>query len=165
MLNKFIRFSILLLISFIFLSSCTGASQSPSPTPTFSPRPTPWGPPAKITANLNSPLTCKLSGSRCKEWQFTVTFTSENNLGAKVENMRMAFVSHENEIYAEGGFPTWFAVNIPIPANGSAQYQGKAVNPKDPDLTDGRMDFFYQGWDDNGNKFSGKISVTLTTPG
>ena len=164
MLKKFIQFSILLLISFIFLSSCDGASQSSAPTPTFTPRPTPWGPPAKVTASLASTLPCKLSGDRCKEWQFTVTFTSENNIGGKLENMRMAFVSRENEIYAEGGFPTWFGVDIPIPANGSAQYQGKVTNPKEPDLTDGRMDYFYQGYDENGNKFSGKISVTLTRP-
>lgn len=163
MLKKFIHFSFLLLISFIFLSSCSSASQSP--TPTFTPRPTPWGPPAKITADLAATLPCKLSGDRCKEWQFTVTFTSENNIGGKVENMRMAFVSKDNEIYAVGGFPTWFGVDIPIPAKDSAQYQGKVTNPKNPDLTGGRMDYFYQGWDDNGNKFSGKISGTLTAPG
>jgi hypothetical protein len=164
MLKKAIQFSILLLISFSFISGCSGASQSSAHTPTFTPRPTPWGPPASITARLASTLPCKLSGDRCREWQFTVTFTSDNNIGGKLENMRMAFVSRENEVYAKGGFPTWFGVNIIIPANGSAQYQGKVVNPKTPDLAGGRMDFFYQGYDDNGNKFSGKISVTLTRP-
>lgn len=164
MLKKSNRLIFLLLISIIFLASCIGATQSQSPTPTFTPRPTPWGPPAKITANLASSLPCKLSGDRCKEWQFTVTFSSENNVGGKVENMRMAFVSKDNEIYAEGGFPTWFAVKILIPANDSAQYLGKVVNPKNPDLTGGRMDYFYQGWDENGNKFSGKLSVTLAAP-
>ncbi len=162
MLKKSNQFIILLFISIIFLANCNGAPQTP--TPTFTPRPTPWGPTASIAAHLDSSLPCKSSGDRCKEWLFTITFNSENNIGGKVENMRMAFVSKGNEIYAEGGFPTWFGVNIPIPANGSAQYQGKVANPKEPDLTGGRMDFFYQGWDENGNKFSGKISVTLTAP-
>lgn len=153
-----------LLISLLFLSGCAAEGVSPAPTSTFTPRPTPWGPPASITARLASTLPCKLSGDRCREWLFTVTFTSDNNIGAKVENMRMAFVSRENEGFAEGGFPTWFGVNVPIPANGSAQYQGKVINPKTLDLTGGRMDYFYQGYDDNGNKFSGKISVMLTRP-
>ena len=110
MVKKTAKFILILFFVALMLIGCNGAGLSPSPTPTFSPRPTPWGPPAKITANLNSPLTCKLSGSRCKEWQFTVTFTSENNLGAKVENMRMAFVSLENEIFTEGGYPTCVAL-------------------------------------------------------
>lgn len=162
MKKKYIQTMILLIFTAFLLANCNSTPQSP--TPTFTPRPTPWGSPAKITANLASALPCKLSGDRCREWQFTVTFTSVNNIGAKVENMRMAFVSKDNEIYAEGGFPTWFGVDIPILANGSAQYQGKVVNPKKPDLTGGRMDYFFQGYDDNGNKFSGKISVTLTRP-
>lgn len=162
MIKKYFQILIFLIFTVLFLANCSSAPQSP--TPTFTPRPTPWGPPAKISAHLDSSLPCKLSGDCCKEWPFTVTFTSENNVGGKVENMRMAFVSRENEIYAEGGFPTWFGVDIPIPANGSTQYQGKVVNPQKPDLTGGRMDYFYQGFDDNGNKFSGKISVTLTSP-
>jgi hypothetical protein len=160
--TNWLIFFIFILI--FFLASCSGASQSPTLTATPSIRPTPWGPSAKITARFDSPLPCKLVGERCQEWGFTVTFISENNVGARVENLRMAFVSKENEIYAEGGFPTWFGVDIPIPANGSAQYQGKAVNPGKPDLAGGRMDFIYQGYDENGNKFSGKISATLTIP-
>lgn len=156
------KFILIFLFSLFALTGCMGATQTA--VATFTPRPTPWGPPAKITARLASPLPCKLSGKRCSEWLFTVTFVSENSIGGKVENMRMAFVSRDNEIYAEGGFPTWFGVNILISANGSAQYQGKAVNPQKPDLTGGRMDFFYQGWDDNGNKFSGKMTISLTTP-
>lgn len=164
MLKKFIQFRFVIIISFILLSGCIITSQFPIPTATPAVRPTPWGPPASIDVRIASSLPCKQSGNRCQDWPFTVTFTSENNIGARVENLRMAFVSKENEIYAEGGFPTWFGVNIPIPANGSAQYQSKAVNPKNPDLAGGRMDFIYQGYDDNGNKFSGKISVSLNAP-
>jgi len=144
------------------LAACTSAGSSGEPTPTFTPRPTPWGPAAKIAVSLPANLPCRRSGNHCADWSFTVAFTAQNNIAAKVENIRMVFVSPENVVYASGGYPQWVSVDIPIPANGAGQYLGKAVNPKDPDLKGGRMDFFYQGYDEHGNKFSGKISTALS---
>jgi hypothetical protein len=161
MKHKFNIIILSVIISLFFISGCGDEGILYGPTPTFTPRPTPWGPAAKITVSLPTTISCKKSGERCMEWPFLVTFTSENNIGGRVENMRLVFVTKDNVGYAEGGYPTWVSVNIPIPADGKAQYTGKAVNPKEPDLEGGRMDFYYQGTDANGNKFSGKISTIL----
>lgn len=162
MKQKFNLIIFSLLVFLFSLSACSSEGILYGPTATFTPRPTPWGPAAKISVNLPETISCKKSGERCAEWSFTVSFTSENGIGGKVENIRMAFVSKDNIIYAEGGYPTWKAVKVIIPANGSGMYTISVANPKDPDLMGGRMDFMYQGYDANGNKFSGKISVTLT---
>jgi hypothetical protein len=150
-----------LLAFFLLTAACSASPAIHTPTPAPIARPTPWGPAAVITAALPDKISCTQGSTRCESWPFNVTFKSENGIGGQVENMRMVFVSSENVVYAEGGYPQWMGVNIPIAANGGGQYQGKATNPAEPDLKGGRMDFFYQGYDGNGNKFSGKLSVSL----
>lgn len=118
--------------------------------------------PAKVVASLSSPVPCEDEGNNTSQWDYTVTFSEENGVGATVLRIGERYIDKKGNVWiGENG--EWSDDTISIDGNGSADYSSFvfSTNGGKGDLRGGTLQVSYTGTDANGNKFQGKVTATL----
>lgn len=144
-----------------FKTTTPHRTRIPTSTPTT--RPTPGGIKAIITVSLPKTIPCTPWETNGCRWNFTATIKSENGIGGRIERFRKVFYTSKGAAYAGVTSKGWDSHLTIIPADGSASYSSwvRTKAGSVPDLRNGRVELYYEGYDDHGYKFSGTVKAML----